>query len=242
MREKANAGGTSAGEVLSASVSRTERRRRNFGMSRFSRVSFWRNDPSLTMRDACQENGAEIRQEEPAEGPRPAISAGPSIIVRRLLTGRGEFSGKTSSRFAATAMRIQGPRRPDQVNGRSAPKTGGQGETFQISGKSEAHAAAATGATLQVAALESLLALQEASEPLTGRKRAVRRANDMLDLLDDMKVGMLAGSIPRQTLRRLTSLVADRRDDFNEPGLQGVIDEIDLRAQVELAKLEMAAA
>ena len=42
-------------------------------------------------------------------------------------------------------------------------------------------------------------------------------------------------------LRRLTALVAERRDDFNEPGLQGVIDEIDLRAQVELAKLEHAA-
>jgi hypothetical protein len=82
--------------------------------------------------------------------------------------------------------------------------------------------------------------MQAADEPLTGKRRAVRRANDMLDLLDDIKIGLLTGAVPRQTLRHLTSLVAERRNDFNEPGLQGVIDEIDLRAQVELAKLEHA--
>lgn len=139
-------------------------------------------------------------------------------------------------------MRIEGPRRPDPVTGRTAQKAGAGGDPFAVQGKSEPHAAAAASAGLQVAALESLLVLQETVEPLTGRRRAVRRAGDMLDLLEEMKVGLLEGAIPRHTLRRLSSLVADRRDDFNEPGLQGVIDEIDLRAQVELAKLEMVAA
>ena len=133
-------------------------------------------------------------------------------------------------------MRIEGPRRPDPVTGRTTAKPAAAGESFAVPGKAEPHAAAASTG-LQVAALESLLVLQETSEPLTGKRRAVRRATDMLDLLDEMKLGLLAGSIPRNTLRRLSSLVADRRNDFNEPGLQGVIDEIDLRAQVELAKL-----
>src|SRR5262245_14611509 len=129
-------------------------------------------------------------------------------------------------------MRIEGPRRPDPVTGRSAQKTNGTGESFSVPGKGETAAAAATSTGLQVAALESLLVLQETGEPLTGKRRAVRRASDMLDLLDEMKVGLLEGSIPRNTLRRLSTLVAERRNDFNEPGLQGVIDEIDLRAQV----------
>ncbi|MCC6919527.1 MAG: flagellar assembly protein FliX [Alphaproteobacteria bacterium] len=137
-------------------------------------------------------------------------------------------------------MRIEGPRRPDQV-GRSQAKGGTTAGKFSVtSGESQAATAAGTG--MQVAALDALLALQEAGEPLTGRRRAVKRGNDMLDLLDDIKVGILSGAVPRQTLRRLTQLVAERREDFNEPGLQGVIDEIDLRAQVELAKLEMAVA
>lgn len=137
-------------------------------------------------------------------------------------------------------MRIEGPRRPDTITKTSGPKAGGAGGSFAVGQGAETHAAAAATASLQVAALDSLLAMQAADEPLTGRRRAVRRANDMLDLLDDIKLGLLTGAVPRQTLRRLTSLVAERRDDFNEPGLQGVIDEIDLRAQVELAKLEHA--
>lgn len=137
-------------------------------------------------------------------------------------------------------MRIEGPRRPDSVSKPSGAKAGGAGGSFTIGQTADSRAAVAASASLQVAALDSLLAMQAADEPLTGRRRAVRRANDMLDLLDDIKIGLLTGSVPRQTLRRLTSLVAERRDDFNEPGLQGVIDEIDLRAQVELAKLEHA--
>lgn len=138
-------------------------------------------------------------------------------------------------------MRIQGPRRPDSV-ARGPAKAGAAGATFAPQSAAETRAAVAASATLQVAALDALLALQAASEPLTGKRKAVRRATDMLDLLDDLKVGILTGAVPRQTLKQLTALVAERRDDFVDPGLQGVIDEIDLRAQVELAKMEMAGA
>ncbi|MFO1238060.1 MAG: flagellar assembly protein FliX [Alphaproteobacteria bacterium] len=138
-------------------------------------------------------------------------------------------------------MRIEGPRRPDQIAKSAPSKAGGTGGSFSVESPAAARAPSASSATLQVAALDALLALQETPDPTTGRRRAVRRASDMLDLLDDIKIGLLAGTIPRQTLRRLTALVAERRDEFNEPGLQSLIDEIDLRAQVELAKLEYAA-
>jgi len=138
-------------------------------------------------------------------------------------------------------MRIEGPRRPDQAS-RAAPKGAAGGASFSVNTGGSAQAAVAATTGLQVAALDALLTLQEAGEPLTGKRRAVKRSNDMLDLLDDIKLGILSGAVPRQTLRQLTKLVAERRDDFHEPGLQGVIDEIDLRAQVELAKLEMATA
>lgn len=135
-------------------------------------------------------------------------------------------------------MRIEGPRQTGKVTGKS-PASSASGR-FSVESPAGARGASMTAATLQVSALDALLALQEVAEPLTGKRRAVRRASDMLDLLDDIKLGLLAGQVPRQTLSRLTSLVAERRDDFIEPGLQGVIDEIDLRAQVELAKLEYA--
>ena len=42
------------------------------------------------------------------------------------------------------------------------------------------------------------------------------------------------------TLNRLALAIAKRRESFAEPKLQTVLDEIDLRARVELAKLEQA--
>jgi hypothetical protein len=61
-----------------------------------------------------------------------------------------------------------------------------------------------------------------------------------LTLLDEVRDGLLAGGIPRVTLNRLALAIAKRRESFAEPKLQTVLDEIDLRARVELAKLEQA--
>ena len=42
------------------------------------------------------------------------------------------------------------------------------------------------------------------------------------------------------TLNRLATAVSRRQENFADPKLQGVLDEIELRAKVELAKLEQA--
>jgi hypothetical protein len=134
-------------------------------------------------------------------------------------------------------MRIEGPRRLDHTAARTTARAV-PGESFAVETPRETRSAAQAAQAMPLGALDQLLALQEAAEPLTGRRRAIRRASDMLDLLDDIKLGLLGGGIARSTLGRLTALVRETRDHFEDPGLKGVIDEIDLRAQVELAKLE----
>jgi len=62
----------------------------------------------------------------------------------------------------------------------------------------------------------------------------------LLDMLDQVRDGLLAGGIPRATLNRLANAVSKRQDGFADPKLQTVLDEIDLRARVELAKLEQS--
>ena len=52
--------------------------------------------------------------------------------------------------------------------------------------------------------------------------------------------GLLAGGIPRATLNRLATAVTRRHEVFADPKLQDVLDEIELRAHVELAKLEQS--
>lgn len=53
-----------------------------------------------------------------------------------------------------------------------------------------------------------------------------------------MRDGLLAGGIPRSTLKKLAAAVTRRHDAFADPRLQDVLDQIELRAHVELAKLE----
>jgi hypothetical protein len=90
--------------------------------------------------------------------------------------------------------------------------------------------------------VDALLALQGVVSPAGERAKAVRRGRDMLDMLDEIRRGMLEGVISEGTLRRLSGLVNVKREDFVDPGLSQLLDDIDLRARVELAKLEFAAA
>ena len=71
------------------------------------------------------------------------------------------------------------------------------------------------------------------------RRRGWAHGEQLLDMLDQVRDGLLAGGVPRATLNRLANAVSRRHDQFNDPKLQGVLDEIELRAHVELAKLEM---
>ena len=87
---------------------------------------------------------------------------------------------------------------------------------------------------------DTILALQGVEDSTDQRTRGVQQGEQLLKLLDEVRDGLLGGGIPRQTLHRLASAISKRRESFADPKLQAVIDEIDLRARVELAKLEQS--
>jgi len=60
----------------------------------------------------------------------------------------------------------------------------------------------------------------------------------MLDQLDELRHGLLDGSISEESLGNLSKLVRAKRENVDDPQLMEVLDEIELRAEVELAKLE----
>lgn len=92
-----------------------------------------------------------------------------------------------------------------------------------------------------VSGIDALLALQSVGTPTERRRRAVGRAGRILDLLDDVKVAVLEGSMTPQALSTLMGAVREQRDRTDDPGLEGVLNEIETRAAVELAKFGMAA-
>jgi hypothetical protein len=92
-----------------------------------------------------------------------------------------------------------------------------------------------------VANVDVLLALQDVGGPLERRRRAVSRAGRILDVLDDVKLALLDGSLAPHDLDRLRRAVRDERMQTQDPGLEAVLEEIETRAAVELAKLERRA-
>jgi hypothetical protein len=97
----------------------------------------------------------------------------------------------------------------------------------------ETRAAVAPKAT---AGIDALLAMQGIEDPVERRKRSVQRGKRALDVLDDLKIGLLSGNFDASTVARLRDAAANLKSSSGDPGLDSVLSEIELRVEVELAK------
>jgi hypothetical protein len=136
-------------------------------------------------------------------------------------------------------MKIQGsnPVRTPQPR-RAGKSEGAGGARFSVE-EQDAPKLRNAGQAERLDALESLLLAQEAAgEAPDERKWARDRGDLLLDQLDRIRVGLLNGLIPAETIPRLLTSLDRRRREIVDPGLRETLDEIELRARVELAKLE----
>ena len=137
-------------------------------------------------------------------------------------------------------MEITGRTRIETSAVRRADRTGrSDSKGFAADEIGDAKASGLTGSG-PIAAVETILALQGIEDTADQRSRGVAQADELLKLLDEVRDGLLAGGIPRRTLSRMAHAIAKRRESFADEKLQGVLDEIELRARVELAKLELS--
>jgi hypothetical protein len=136
-------------------------------------------------------------------------------------------------------MEIKGPGRIETGAVRRVAKGApGSSSPFQVSDPGEVRGSIVAGPG-PIGALDSILMLQGLDDSTDGRSKGLAHGEQLLDMLDQVRDGLLAGGVPRTTLNRLANAVSRRHDAFNDPKLQTVLDEIELRAHVELAKLEM---
>ena len=108
----------------------------------------------------------------------------------------------------------------------------------QAGAAAETQQAAPTSGVTGVSSIDALLALQSVGGPLERKRKAVGRAGRILDVLDEVKIALLDGEVTPDSLNRLLSAIQDQREATEDPGLEAVLDEIETRAAVELAKLE----
>ena len=133
-------------------------------------------------------------------------------------------------------MRIAGPTANARVANASGPRRTASGG-FSVDEGETPKSAAATTSLRTVGGIDALLALQGEEGPGERRKRAVKRGGIALDVLDELKVGVLSGALEPATLTRLKAATAGLRDGSGDPGLDAVLAEIELRVEVEIAKM-----
>lgn len=95
--------------------------------------------------------------------------------------------------------------------------------------------AAASG----VGSLAALLALQQGDTAEERRRRSIRRGGGLLDRLDALKLALLDGGDPGSALQALSRAASEARETEDDAGLKDVLDHIETRAAVELAKAQM---
>lgn len=117
----------------------------------------------------------------------------------------------------------------------------GDGDSFADSLR-EAQGTSSAGAateTSTVAAADAVLAAQSVGDSLDDaptRKRLMSFGGDVLDRLDELRVGILLGRFPKEQLADLAQRLRQKRQESTDPRLNEIIQEIELRAEVEIAK------
>jgi hypothetical protein len=132
-------------------------------------------------------------------------------------------------------MRIYGPNGSALANAPSVARRTGQG-TFTVREEEAPRNSSAASGLRAISSVDALIALQGVEDPAERRKRAVARGRKALDTLDALKISVLDGTLDQPLLARLKVAAEGLADGTGDPGLDGVMGEIDLRVAVELAK------
>ncbi len=138
--------------------------------------------------------------------------------------------------------RIEGPSsvRTSAPVRRTSSKTSRTSETSFSEHLDETEGAGATQGASALGAIANVLDIQEVDDALERAARGKLRAEDLLEKLDDLRMDLLTGNMSKSKLLRLSDMVNSRRPEIEDPKLNNILDEIDLRAQVELAKFTRA--
>jgi hypothetical protein len=104
---------------------------------------------------------------------------------------------------------------------------------------SESNGPQTAGATISlrtIGGIDALIALQGIEDPTERRRRAVKHGRRALDALEELKLALLSGSLESSALLGLKAVAADLREGSGDDKLDQVLNEIELRVAVELAK------
>jgi len=136
-------------------------------------------------------------------------------------------------------MRVYGPNGTAVANS-PPPARRASGGTFTVSESATQQPQSSAVALRTLGGIDALIALQGVEDPVERRRRVVKHGRRALDALDEVKLGLISGTLDQGTMLRLKAVAADLKEGSGDARLDAVLAEIDLRVEVELAKAGMA--
>jgi len=130
---------------------------------------------------------------------------------------------------------VQGPPSSALTKKRGVDRARGGGFSGHVSARPDATGLAPAA---PLTALGSLLAVQEVEDAGGERRRAIDRGHQLLDQLHELRLALVEGWLDEDHLHRLARLVEQAGPEVDDRELAATLQDIELRAAVELAKLE----
>lgn len=106
-----------------------------------------------------------------------------------------------------------------------------------LSDSSESQATSPSSAMSGIAGVMALQAAEHSSEE-ESRGKALQQGQDMVETLEDLRRSLLLGEISSSQLQTIAQNLEQSRPNFTDPALNDMLDEIELRVAVELAKYQ----
>ena len=118
-------------------------------------------------------------------------------------------------------------------------KADGHGSEFADELRNAASTTSGASGPSGVASIGGIFAVQEMPDAGEGRSRGLLRryGTDLLDELEGIRHAILAGVVSKDRLQAMAQKMRQKRAESADPKLNEIIDEIELRAEVEIAKL-----
>ena len=127
----------------------------------------------------------------------------------------------------------------DLATGGKTQKTSG-GERFSLYLKETMKPSSApVGGSSSISVADAIFAAQmvNGEEEREIRKKLVKKAETLLEKLEEIRDGLLRGYISRERLIEISRFVKEKKFESTDERLMEILGEIELRVEVELAKL-----
>ena len=116
-------------------------------------------------------------------------------------------------------MRVTGPNGTALAAAHRQRRGAAAGGGFTLSEANDAASRKARRSRLRtLGGIDALIALQGIEDPLERRRRAVKHGRRALDALDELKLGLLSGTLDQATMLRLKAVAADLKEGSGDEG------------------------